>query len=71
MNDNFDIDEVDDFDSDGLTPAMREQLRHVEQVYERRARDRSRLQARRRKVLRGLEDWRDARRLRDEVDYLG
>jgi hypothetical protein len=64
------IDELDDFDSDELTPAMRAQLRHVEEAYQHRARDRSRTQARRRKVLRRLDDWQDARRLRDEVDYL-
>jgi hypothetical protein len=70
MSNDLHTNDLDDFESDELTPAMRAQLRQIEQSYHRRQRDRSRVREQRREVMRRLDEWRDARRLRDEVDYI-
>ena len=70
MNDTGYLEDFDDFDSDELTPAMRAQLRKIEHVNDRRMEERSRIRAQRRDIMRKLDDWKESRRLRDEVDYL-
>ena len=70
MNETVYLEDSEDFDSDELTPAMRAQLRRFEHDSERRLEERSRIRARRRDITSRLEDWKEARRLRDEVDYL-
>jgi len=65
-DENFDDYEEEEF----LSSQLAAQLARLEQKHDVRERERIRSQRRTLKVRRRLEDWKDNRRIRDEIDYL-
>lgn len=69
MND--DLDDFDDFsDFDDLSPEVSAQLERLERNQKLRAQEQHVMRRQKLKVRRRLEDYRDDRRIRDEIDYL-
>lgn len=59
-----------DIDSEELSPDLQAQLDRFENTYSRREFERSKSRRRKLKLKRQLEDWQDARRMREDFDYL-
>ena len=60
----------DDFDDGDLSPELLEQLERFERQYDVRERGRQRTRRMKLKARRRLEDFEDARRMRNDIDYL-